>query len=51
MQKKDVTVALIKPDVVEAGKVDQMLKDVSNIESLLHYIMYTYKQKIRLHLI
>lgn len=28
---KEVTVALIKPDAVEAGKVDQILEDVSNI--------------------
>lgn len=26
---KEVTIALIKPDAVEAGKVDQILEDVS----------------------
>lgn len=40
LKKKEVTVALIKPDVVEEGKVDQIIEDVRNIDLHLHYRIY-----------
>ncbi|CAC5426174.1 NME8 [Mytilus coruscus] len=49
IKKKDVTVALIKPDVVEAGKVDQMLEDIreAGIEILQHAERMLTEDEIR----